>query len=937
MKNLYLCIFTLCLGLTSYGQVSFTNSNDRLPNPNAHSGVAIAVLDINGDGLDDIAHLDNGRELYIELQNGDNSGFTSQYIGSVSDESQWAICAGDVDNNGIVDILTGGSYDDVKLIMANEDGSSYSMSNLPGPGLFVQATNLADINNDGWLDFFSCHDDAESRIWGNDGAGNLEMADHWIDMATDPASDNSGNYGSVWTDFDNDGDTDLYIAKCRQGVNSPSDPRRINALFVNDDNNGYSENAEAANLKIGWQSWTADFQDVDNDGDFDCFITNHDAPSQLLINDGTGVFTDTTAASGIVVQGLPIQGIMRDFDNDGYVDILVSGSRQHLFLNNGDLTFTEVEDIFNTDDMESYAVGDLNHDGFIDIYGGYANIYTNPSNIDDVLWLNDGGDNGFITVNLIGTESNRGGVGARVEVYGEWGMQVREVRAGESYGITNSLAAHFGIGQATMVDSLIIRWPSGIVDQYNELSGNQFLTVIENTCVSPDATVAVMGETTICAGEVVELNAPEGFNYAWSNGETAQSISATEQGAYSVTISDESSCFGVSQSVSITVNPDETPSIEALGDVEFCEGESVILIASEAASYAWSSGETEQMIEVSAAGDYTVDIQGQCETFTSNSISVNVLAAPAPSVDDILIAEGDVTIQATGDNLQWYDAATGGNLVASGSEVIVPISGDTTFTYFVENRSLYPGASSVTGMPDHLGSAYSGNIYNGGLIFDCYSPFILRSVKVLTDTEGPRIIELQDVNGTVLQSLTVNIPTGETVIDINFNVEPGIEMILTTNTANNQSQFGYNSPRLQRASQNVNYPYVVEDLLSINDSNLGSNRYYYWFDWRVKEPDFNCVSERIAVDVVVVDTDDLLFSREVKVQPNPTAARLQINLPEGGQEAQIRLLGMNGQVVLQKVSQLQQPELDITHLPAGTYWLEVRIDNELMGTRIIKQ
>jgi hypothetical protein len=92
---------------------------------------------------------------------------------------------------------------------------------------------------------FACHDDAAGRIWGNDGSGALQESNNWIDLATVPASDNSGNYGSVWSDIDNDGDLDLYIAKCRQGVNDPSDPRRINALYINDGAGNYTEAAAA--------------------------------------------------------------------------------------------------------------------------------------------------------------------------------------------------------------------------------------------------------------------------------------------------------------------------------------------------------------------------------------------------------------------------------------------------------------------------------------------------------------------------------------------------------------------------------------------------------------------------------------------------------------------------------------------------------------------
>ena len=91
---------------------------------------------------------------------------------------------------------------------------------------------MMDMNNDGWLDVFGCHDNAAPRTWLNNGSGSLTY-NAWINYATSPSSDMSGNYGSTWTDFDNDGDIDFYITKCRQGVNDPNDPRRWNRLFVN--------------------------------------------------------------------------------------------------------------------------------------------------------------------------------------------------------------------------------------------------------------------------------------------------------------------------------------------------------------------------------------------------------------------------------------------------------------------------------------------------------------------------------------------------------------------------------------------------------------------------------------------------------------------------------------------------------------------------------
>ena len=134
---------------------------------------------------------------------------------------------------------------------------------------------------------------------------------------------------------------------------------------------------------------------------------------------------------------------MQDFDNDGYLDILIAGSEWLYFKNNGNMTFTRQTTMFANNGMLSFATGDLNHDGFVDVFASYGDIYQSPSNTyDDVLYLNDRNQNNFIAFTLEGTQSNKGAVGARVTIYGPWGIQIREVRAGESYGTCNSSQLH---------------------------------------------------------------------------------------------------------------------------------------------------------------------------------------------------------------------------------------------------------------------------------------------------------------------------------------------------------------------------------------------------------------------------------------------------------------------------------------------------------------
>ncbi|MEI6409977.1 MAG: FG-GAP-like repeat-containing protein [Bacteroidota bacterium] len=949
-KTLFILLFIACRTLpTLYGQISFSNQNALLGPVAYHSGVAIAVLDMNEDGRDDIVRMNYGFQLSVEFQTGPNQAFKHLNIGDVAGGSQWGICAADIDNNGFGDVLTGGDYDGVKIIRANADGSAYTVSKYNQPVTFVQGVNFADINNDGWLDAFVCHDDAEARIFINDGAGNLVYKNNVLNLNTVPASDNSGNYGSVWCDVDNDGDLDLYIAKCRQGVNDPTDGRRINMLFLNNGDGTYTQDIENhAGLRIGSQSWTADFGDIDNDGDFDCFITNHDVTSQVLENDGAGHFTDITVAAGMnnVITGLPIQGVFRDFDNDGFVDILVAGSAQYLFRNNGNKTFTKIANPFDNNVMESYAIGDLNGDGFQDIYASYATIYTDPTSINDVLWMNNGNGNHFFGLNLRGVQSNRNAVGARVTLYSALGTQIREVRSGESYGIMNSMQMNFGLAQETVVDSVVVRWPSGIVDKLYQPAINQYLTLQEGGCLLVPVMAYATGPTVICSGQQTQLATSPGFSaYHWNNGDTTAVATVNTAGTFSVTVTNDLGCTVVSNGVTIIVDPVETPTLAVVGDSVVCSGNLVTLTSSLSSAYVWSNGDTTQSISVGTSGNYAVTTQGLCAQFTSAPQSVTILAAPPPLATNDLVVEGNsATLLAAGDHVSWFESPDAPAVLQTGNSFITaPLS--ETDTFWVSNTSVYGTPNVFTGMTDHSGTELSGNTFNGQIIFDAFTPFHLYRTKVYTAKAGVRKIDLRDNIGVVLQSKSVNIPVGTTVIDLNFGVPIGTNLVLTTDESVNLANFNTQSPQLRRSDADMAYPYIVPNVLSINRSNtaLGTDRYYYFYNWEIGFDSIFCESARVPVIAVVtplIATAEPAWGSRLQLSPNPTSGVLNVALEqfEGGRLT-IRVKNMQGALVnaqnIERAPGKLQWETDLSRYPQGMYLLEFQSAMGLVSRKVV--
>ena len=221
-----------------------------------------------------------------------------------------------------------------------------------------------------------------------------------------------------------------------------------------------------------------------------------------------------------------------------------------------------------------------------------------------------------------------------------------------------------------------------------------------------------------------------------------------------------------------------------------------------------------------------------------------------------------VMINCNGDNLTFFDENN--NILSAGSAMYVtsPIYENTTF--FAINEEVVEDATLNTGEPEHQGNSdYSSDVYNGGLLFDCYFAFTLNSIKVYGEA-GERTIELRDNAGNLIIDVVVDVPLSEEnghVIELGWSIDPGSQYLLTTNTQMNNENFGNNNPMFKRTTGGLpEFPFIVENVLEINEgyftdgttdgSGSATDYYYYFYDWNISYQR-SCQSIESVIDVVL--------------------------------------------------------------------------------------
>ncbi len=937
--NVWLLWIFLCLTSILEGQVTFEVANTLLTST-TRSGTPIGIVDMNGDGLDDVLRLHEGKSLIISYQATPNVPFQELHIGDIGDLPQWSICAGDLNNDGTTDLFIGGLEEGAMVLRSGEEG--YQRVYLPMSDFYIQGSNMQDINIDGWLDIFACNDNGLNQIWGNT-LGSLEPVE-WIDFSTTPVSDNSGNYSAIWEDFDGDGNHDLYVAKCREGVKDPLDPRRINTLYLHTgDDQRYVESGWSAGLAIGDQSWSVDAGDYDNDGDYDILITNHMTPSMLLSNQGDGLFLDVASQAGIEILGTPLQGMFCDLDNDGFLDIIVAGTLNYYYHNLGDGTFMEVRDAFERPSFSSMALGDLNQDGYVDFITSHAELVNKIPPMKDRVLLSNGGQNHFIKIVLHGDLSNRAAIGSHLEIYGDWGCQKRTVRSGASYGIMNSMIQHFGLGPSTRVDSLLIIWPSGLVDRYHNLEADHQYLAQEGRCIKPMFRHRrLYSSEGMCKGDSVILAGPADVaQYDWSNGSTDSLLVIKSDQYVQLRTTNSNGCYQLAYPEYLDFDPMFEAEIEVIGDTLNCHGAQVLLEAYPDGDFKWSNGAVEKSIIVSKEGPYQVTVQGPCRSSVSKPVNMRFRDLSKEIMGDTVFPGESAHLFVAGDSVTWFSDSTRSMAIGTGNTLTTdPL--DSTTSFFVDlvaaagERSLISGLSvdSVTITDDDHLSDIAGR-----QLFHVYHPFVLRSVQIGADDPSTREIVLRNNRDVIIHRKTVTLNSGMQIVDLNWKIGVGERYQLATNEGHNISEYGRLSPELWQTAR-VQYPIIEPGVLEIIGTNVGLDSYFYFFNWDIALIADTCEAHNVEVKAVVDQStrSNILEGSHIKVFPNPFSNEISIDLEKSDLHwSQVKFVDVIGRVLLDiQVGRGQRYQLNVARCPSGTYVLALVSGDHVQTYRMIK-
>jgi len=441
-------------------------------------------IDVNNDNYPDL-FISNGPQggqnnmLFLNNTVGGFNSVTGDTIVKDNQPSDGATFA-DCDNDGDVDAFIVNWYNTRNMFYTNDGGGNFlrAASTLDTSGGYCETASWGDYDSDGLLDLYVTNSAGANKnlLFHNDG-GNAFTRITSGAMVNDVSDSRSVN----WTDIDNDGDLDLFVT---------NESNTNEAMYRNDGVGVFVKITSGILVNNAANTMSSSWADYDNDGDLDVFLANDGGSNALFRNDSAFVFTKITSDTVSHPNTHSFSSAWSDVDNDGDVDLFVTNSftaplqLNFLYLNNGDGTFTRIGNTppaTDTDWSYGCAFGDYDNDGFEDL--AVATCRYNGTDRPDLLYHNDGNANCWITIRLEGVTSNKNGIGTKVRlkanINGSPAWQMREVSAQTSYCGENDLRVHFGLGNATGIDSIKVEWLGGADEIFVNQSCNQFITITQ--------------------------------------------------------------------------------------------------------------------------------------------------------------------------------------------------------------------------------------------------------------------------------------------------------------------------------------------------------------------------------------------------------------------------------------------------------------------------
>lgn len=452
---------------------------------------SINLVDVNGDGLDDVfisKGLKGGQnnDLYLNLGKGNFQALTTDSITLDMSPSDGATFA-DTDNDGDLDAYVTTWYRWPNLFYTNDGKGNFTRQRegITGRmGTYSETAAFGDYDNDGLVDLYITNSAGDKRnlLYRNLGSNKFEQIQlDWLQEALPSRSAN-------WADYDNDGDLDLFVA---------NEEANYNSLFRNQGKGHFEKVTKDPVVMDTFSSITASWGDVNNDGFLDLFVGNAGymkaQNNQLFLNNGKGAFVLAPIGPIQTDGGCSFGSAFADYDNDGDLDLFVSNGYctgeivNFLYKNRGDGTFErDLSSLPNYKTPCSFgtAWSDLNRDGFQDLVMSTCKNDPKDPEPSNMLFMNQGNGNNWVEIQLIGGQSNRAAIGAKLriksQINGKTVWQMREISAQTGYAGQNSLTAHFGLGKTQQVDELVVEWPSGAKQQFKKVKAGKFYRLREN-------------------------------------------------------------------------------------------------------------------------------------------------------------------------------------------------------------------------------------------------------------------------------------------------------------------------------------------------------------------------------------------------------------------------------------------------------------------------